>query len=180
TDDDDLADLCVSLRNQGRGAGGGWLAHDRLGYNYRLSDINCALGITQLARLDEFVEKRSHVAVMYRQILSGDDRIIVPTEPDGCQMSWFVFVIRLAERFSQDQRDAVLHEMIQRRIQVSNYFPPAYLQPFMVEELGHKEGDFPVTDTVSARTIALPFHNNLTEDEVNLVATELKACLDNL
>ena len=70
--------------------------------------------------------------------------------------------------------------MIQRRIQVSNYFPPAYLQPFMVEELGHKEGDFPVTDTVSARTIALPFHNNLTEDEVNLVATELKACLDNL
>ncbi len=180
TDDDDLADLCVSLRNQGRGAEGGWLAHDRLGYNYRLSDINCALGITQLARLDEFVEKRRHVAAMYRQALSGDDRIIVPTEPDGCQMSWFVFVIRLAERFSQDQRDAVLNEMIQRRIQVSNYFPPVYLQPFMVEKLGHKKGDFPVTDTVSARTIALPFHNNLTEDEIKLVATELKACLDNL
>ena len=66
------------MRNQGRGRGGGWLAHDRLGYNYRLSDINCALGIVQLSRLEEFIQKRAHVARMYQDNLAGDDRLIVP------------------------------------------------------------------------------------------------------
>ena len=96
TDDDELADMCVSLRNQGRGKDGGWLGHERLGYNYRLSDINCALGIVQLSRIEEIKAKRRNVAQTYQEMLVGDERIIVPTEPDGCEISWFVFVIRLA------------------------------------------------------------------------------------
>ncbi len=100
TDDDELADLCVSLRNQGRGRGGGWLAHERLGYNYRLSDINCALGLSQLARLDEFVEARRRVARMYAERLAGEERLIVPAEPEGCRMSWFVFVVRLSDEYT--------------------------------------------------------------------------------
>ncbi|MCF7956549.1 MAG: DegT/DnrJ/EryC1/StrS family aminotransferase [Phycisphaerae bacterium] len=181
TNDDELADLCESLRNQGRGKGGGWLAHDRLGYNYRLSDINCALGIVQLSRIGEFVAKRRGVAEMYHEALGGDDRLIVPTEPADCVMSWFVYVIRLADKsLTIDTRNAVLKRMIERGIQVSNYFPPVYLQPFISGELGHKEGDFPVTDEVCKSTMALPFHNNLTREEVETVATELKATLDEI
>ena len=180
TDDEPLAQMCASLRNQGRGRGAGWLAHQRLGYNYRLCDINCALGIVQLSRIEEFVEKRRAVARMYRQLLAGDDRIEVPDEPKGVRMSWFVFVIRLRKGYTKTQRDALLKKLIGRGIQVSNYFPPVHLQPFMVEQFGYKEGDFPVTESVCERTIALPFHNNLSAEEAELVCKELRACLDTI
>jgi len=177
TDDDDLADVCVSLRNQGRAKGGGWLSHERLGYNFRLSDINCALGIVQLSRIDEIKAKRKQVARWYQQKLADDGRVIVPTEPADCDMSWFVFVVRLAEAFTRDQRDAVLQAMNEEGVQVSNYFPPVHLQPFMVDSLGHKQGDFPVTDSVCKSTIALPFYNNMTEEDVATVCTTLKETL---
>ncbi len=178
TDDDGLADLCVSLRNQGRGAGGGWLAHERLGYNFRLSDINCALGIVQLSRLEEIKAKRRQVAAWYQELLALDDRLVVPQEPDGCEMSWFVFVVQLAEPLGREVRDAVLEEMSRQSIQVGNYFPPVHLQPFIVERHGCRRGDFPITESVSERTIALPFHNHLTQDEVAIVCGTLRGVLD--
>ncbi|MBM4103677.1 MAG: DegT/DnrJ/EryC1/StrS family aminotransferase [Planctomycetes bacterium] len=177
TDNKHWADLCCSLRSQGRSIGGGWLAHERLGYNYRLCDINCVLGIVQLSRIEEFVEKRRAVAQMYQQLLSDDSRIIVPTEPDGCRMSWFVFVIQLPG-YNQDKRNTTMKKLVERGIQVSNYFPPVHLQPFMIQQFGFKSGDFPLTESVSQRTIALPFHNNLSADEVKTVCNELKACLE--
>lgn len=180
TDDDNLADLCVSMRNQGRGQGGGWLAHDRLGYNYRLSDINCALGIVQLSRLDEFVAKRRNVAETYQQLLADDERVIVPTEPENCQMSWFVFVVRLADRYTMDQRNEILTKLNGRGIQASNYFPPVYLQPFIADKYGLKHGDFAITDSVCKSTIAIPFHNNLSKENAELVCAELKNCLDEI
>jgi len=183
SDDDELADMCMSLRNQGRGKGGGpdprgWLGHERLGYNYRLSDINCALGIAQLSRIEEIKAKRNKVARMYQEILASDDRLIVPSEPEGCDISWFVFVVRLTEDFTQKQRDRILKAMKDRGIQVSNYFPPVHLQPFMVEQFGYKAGDFPITESISQRTIALPFYNNLTKDEIALVCNTLGEVLD--
>ncbi len=188
TDDNYLADMCVSLRNQGRGKDSGWLAHDRLGYNFRLSDINCALGIVQLSRIDQIKAKRRQVAKWYQEILADDDRLIVPAEPDGCDISWFVFVVRLApsvadgsgltDDFTLAQRDRILQKMKRHNIQVSNYFPPVHLQPFMVEQFGYKQGDFPVTEAVCKSTIALPFHNNLTKDEVAIACKTLKEVLD--
>jgi len=180
TDDEGLADKCVSLRNQGRGKGGGWLGHERLGYNFRLSDINCALGIVQLSRIDEIKAKRKHVAQTYQEILSADDRLIVPAEPQGCDISWFVFVVRLADEFTQAQRDRILEAMREREIQVSNYFPPVHLQPFMAEQFGYKPGDFPVTEAVSKSTIALPFYNNMTKDEIATVCKTLRKVLDSV
>lgn len=180
TDDDELADLCVSLRNQGRGAAGGWLSHERLGYNYRLSDINCALGIVQLSRIEEIKRKRKQVAKWYQEALGGDERFIVPTEPAGCDINWFVFVIRLAEKFSRPDRDKILQTMRGAGIQVSNYFTPVHLQPFMAERFGFKAGDFPITESVAERTIALPFYNNLTKDEVGIVCDELRKAVNNL
>ena len=178
TDDDELADICISLRNQGRDINSEWLSHKRLGYNFRLSDINCALGIAQLARIEQIKAKRQQVAKWYQEMLADDNRLIVPIEPDDCDMSWFVFVIRLADRFSAQQRDRILELMKDRDIQVGNYFPPVHLQPFIVEQLGYKQGDFPITESVSERTIALPFYNNLTKDQTAIVCKTLKEVLD--
>jgi perosamine synthetase len=178
TDRDDLADACLSLRNQGRGAGAGWLAHERLGYNYRLSDINCALGLVQLSRIDEIKAMRRRVATWYQEMLAEEDRLIVPREVDGCEISWFVFVVRLAQEFGLPQRDRVLQEMSRQGIQVGNYFPPVHLQPFIAQRYGYSRGDFPTAESVSQRTIALPFHNRLTEDEVAIVCGTLRAILD--
>jgi len=180
TDDDELAEMCISLRNQGRGRCGGWLAHERLGYNFRLSDINCALGIVQLSRIDEFVAKRQHVTDMYQHLLKDEPRIITPTAPLNSRMSWFVYVVRLTEEYTMDQRNTLIGKLLDRGIQVSNYFPPVHLQPFIAEKYGCKVGDCPVTDAVVKSTIALPFHNNLTAEEVALVCTELKACLNEI
>lgn len=180
TDDDDLADMCYSLRNQGRGKGGGWLAHERLGYNFRLSDINCALGVVQLSRLEEFKAKRKQVAKWYQEILDDDDRIVVPHEPADADMSWFVFVIRLAQQYDQSHKEQVMQKMHDNGVQVSNYFPPVHLQPYLVEDFGFKKGDFPITESICERTIALPFYNNLPKDQVEYVCQTLKKVLDEL
>ncbi|MCE5341696.1 MAG: DegT/DnrJ/EryC1/StrS family aminotransferase [Planctomycetaceae bacterium] len=178
TDDENLADICRSLRNQGRGKGGGWLAHDRLGYNFRMSDINAALGSSQLDRVEEFVAKRQKVASTYQELLRDETRVIVPQAPADCRMSWFVFVLRLKEPYAA-KRNEILNAMIAEGIQVSNYFPPVTLQPFIVEKFGYKDGDFPITDGICKRTIAIPFHNNLSKDDAALVIKTLKKCLDN-
>jgi len=178
TNDDDLADMCVSLRNQGRAKGSVWLSHERLGYNFRLSDINCALGIAQLSRIEEIVAKRRQVAKWYQQMLADNARLIVPDEPAGCDISWFVFVVRLADGFSIEQRDGVIEAMQAQGIQVGNYFSPVHLQSFMTERYGYCRGDFPITEAVSKSTIALPFYNNLAKDQVAEVCTTLTEILD--
>ena len=149
-----------------------------MGYNFRLSDINCALGIAQLSRIEQIKAKRKQVAKWYQEILSDDDRLTVSVEPDGCDISWFVFVVRLTENFTLEQRDRILEKITGGGIQVSNYFPPAHLMPFMVEKFGYKKGDYPVAEKVSESTIALPFYNNLKKDEVAIVCEALREALD--
>jgi perosamine synthetase len=178
TDDEELADLCISLRNQGRSKSAKWLYHERLGYNFRLSDINCALGITQLARIEEIKAKRQQVAKWYQQLLADDDRLIVPHQPKGCDINWFVFVVRLAERFTSQQRNLILQRLVEQGIQTSNYFPPVHLQPFIAKQFGYNAGDFPITEAVSDRTIALPFYNNLKKEEVAFVCNSLQQILE--
>jgi perosamine synthetase len=180
TDDDRLADLCRSLRNQGRDPGAGWLAHARLGYNYRLSDINCALGLSQLARLPEFLAARRRVAGRYIEKLSELDEIVLPAPYGDGELSWFVFVVRLADRFSQAERDKLLASLREQGIGTNNYFAPVPLQPFYREQFGYKPGDFPVTDKISARTFALPFYNRLTPEDQDLVIACVKKALAQL
>jgi perosamine synthetase len=180
TNNDRLAMLCRSMRNQGRDPGAGWLAHARLGYNYRLADINCALGLSQLARLPEFIAARGRVAQRYLEKLSDMDELVLPAPYRDGTVSWFVFVVRLADRFSQEQRDAVLAHLRGQGIGTNNYFSPVHLQPFYRERFGYKPGDFPVTEKVAARTIALPFYNRLPEKDQDLVIETLKAALARL
>ena len=180
TDNDEVADMCRSLRNQGRDTGAGWLQHARLGYNYRLSDINCAVGIEQLKRVDGFIDKRAQVAGYYQEMLADDDRVSVPMAPANSRMSWFVFVVRLADNYTREQRDAVLEILRSEGIGCSNYFTPIHMQPYICDRLGTKAGDFPVTERVSDRTIALPFHNNLPRSDAEFVVEKLKAALDKI
>ena len=176
TDDEELARLCRSLRNQGRGEGSGWHQHERLGYNYRLSEINCALGLAQLERLDEILQKRERVAQMYNDRLKEVEGVEIPYVSPDVKLSWFVYVVRLAEGYTQEDRDRILQELKARGVSCSNYFPPIHLQPFYCE-LDYREGDFPITERVASRTIALPFYNNLSEREVDYVVRNLEALL---
>lgn len=180
TDDEKIAGRCASLRNQGRDPGAGWLAHARLGYNYRLSDINCALGIVQLKRLEEFVAKRAQVANWYNQMLGDDARLVLPPDPAGCRMSWFVYVLRLQDNYTQAHRDKAMSYLREHGIGCNNYFSPIHLQPFMADQFGFKAGDFPITERIAARTIALPFCNNLTKDQVETVCAAVKLALNKL
>ena len=172
TNNEEIAKLCRSLSNQGRREGDGWLQHERLGYNYRLSDINCALGIAQLEQIDEILAKQERVAQMYNEQLKDIDGVEIPYVSPDVKTSWFVYVIRLSEEYTREDRDRILQELKARGIGCSNYFSPIHLQPFY-RELGYKEGDFPITEQIAARTIALPFHNNLTEREIDYVVENL-------
>jgi len=175
-----VAMLCRSMRNQGRDPGDGWLAHARLGYNYRLSDINCALGLAQLARLSTFLAARERVAQRYIRKLSQVEELVMPAPYREGRISWFVFVVRLADRFTQQDRDAVMAYLARRGIGTNNYFSPVHLQKFYRDAFGYKPGDFPVTEKVAARTLALPFHNRLGAKDQNLVIETLKSALARL
>lgn len=180
TDDGKVAELCRSLRNQGRGERSGWLQHERLGYNYRMSEINCALGIAQMERIGEILKKREQVAQLYNQHLfplEEEGFLKRPYVSPGVKMSWFVYVIRLSDQYTRDDRDEILRELRDRGIGCNDYFQPIHLQPFY-RSLGYNAGDFPVTEHVSARTIALPFYNRLGEEEVKAVVTALEGLLE--
>lgn len=174
TNNRDIADQCRSMRNQGRNNTGQWLDHIRLGYNYRLSDINCALGIAQLQRIDQLLSKREHVAQMYDTRLGHWQEVRLPHSAPGMKRSWFVYVVILDDKYSKKHRDNILQWLRERRIGCSNYFAPIHLQPFYLEMFDCKKGDFPITEHISERTIALPFYNNLTEKDIDFVVQTLK------
>jgi len=170
TDDDEIARICRSLRNQGRGEMGAWLEHERLGYNYRMTEMSAALGVSQLKRIDEILAKRSRVASMYTEHLSGVDGVIPPTVRQDVRMSWFVYVVTLSEGLDRDQ---VMQKMAKRGIPTRGYFSPMHLQPYIRDMLGTHEGMLPITESVAKRTIALPFYNKLTGDEIDCVVENL-------
>ena len=181
TNDDNIAELCRSMRNQGRTEGEGWLSHKRLGFNYRLGELNAALGAVQMDRIEEILGKREKVARMYNENLKNVKGILTPYVDSGIKMSWFVYVIRLDSKlFSQTDRDKIIEKLSERGIGCKNYFPPIHLEPFYKEMFGYKEGDFPVVEATSKSTIALPFYNNLEEKEVSYICDNLKQILEKI
>ncbi|MFQ5413359.1 MAG: DegT/DnrJ/EryC1/StrS family aminotransferase [Phycisphaerae bacterium] len=177
TNDAKLAQRARSLRNQGREPDAGWLSHVRFGYNYRLGEIPCALGLVQLSRIDEILAARERVAGWYRARLADEQRIVMQRVHADVAMSWFVFVVRLADAYDHGRRDGILNALRERGIGCGNYFEPIHLQPPYVERFGFRPGDFPVCENVAARTIALPFHHALTEADVDTVCCALRDLL---
>jgi perosamine synthetase len=160
-----------SERNQGRAPDMGWLDHDRLGFNYRLTDIACAIGHVQLGRLDGMLADRARVAGWYREALAGIEGLGLPCEDaGGDRRGWFVFVVQVPR--GRD-RDEVIHALRLRGVQCKPYLPAIHLMSFYRERFGHREGEFPVCEDVAARSVALPFFPAMTASQVERVAAAL-------
>jgi dTDP-4-amino-4,6-dideoxygalactose transaminase len=171
TADPEIKERVDSERNQGRAPDMDWLDHDRLGFNYRLSDIACALGLAQLERLEAMLAGRSRVAALYREALAGIEALDLPC-PDsgGNRRGWFVFVVQLPRGVD---RDETVRALGHRGIPSKPYFPAVHLMTYYRENFGHREGEYPVCEDVAARSIALPFFPEMSGGQVEQVASAL-------
>lgn len=175
TQDDEAAELMRALRNQGRAPGDTWLQHTYLGYNYRLDEMSAALGRVQMLRIDELLNKRQRVANWYNQRLSLLPEIEIPyIDPNTTRMSWFVYVVRLAPTIMRDQ---FAQQLAERGIPVRPYFTPIHLQPYMQARFGYRPGNFPITEDLGRRGLALPFSSVMTEAQVEIVCQAIQECL---
>jgi perosamine synthetase len=173
--DGSLKERIDSERNQGRAPDMGWLDHDRLGFNYRLSDIACAIGLGQLERLDRMLADRARVSELYRGAFAGADELELPCpDSDGNRRGWFVFVVQLPPDVD---RDATVRSLGERGIQSKPYLPAIHLMSFYRERFGHREGEFPVCEDVAARSIALPFFPAMSEAQVSRVVETVRAVI---
>jgi len=196
----ELKEKIDSERNQGRAPDMGWLDHDRLGFNYRLSDIACALGIAQLSRLDEMLTGRARVAGWYREALSElDPPALTPSrspsrsfssasssafDPEGLRLpcadsdrdvrGWFVFVVQVPRGVD---RDEIVRRLAATGVQSKPYLPAIHLMSYYRERFGHRKGEFPVCEDVAARSLALPFFPEMSEGQVARVAEALREAL---
>ena len=165
-------------RNQGRAPDMGWLDHDRLGFNYRLSDIACALGIAQLERLDDLLAARARVAAWYGEALgrlAWERGLGLPCPDTGGDVrGWFVYVVQLPHGVA---RDATLVALLDLGVQSKPYLPAIHLMSFYRARFGHRPGEFPVCEDIAERSLALPFFPAMTQDQVARVADALTRAL---
>ena len=168
TRDSQLAATIRALRNQGRMDSDGWLDHRLLGYNYRLSELNCALGVEQIKRIGDILDRREAIAVQYSEELHAIPEVTTPplTMPDG-RICWFVYVIRLKNR------DAVLGRLTEQGIGCARYFPPLHRQPLFAAYANPCD-DLKITEQVAGQTLALPFFNRLTREQIHEVCCALR------
>ena len=175
TDDPEWDRRLRALRNHGRG-GDEWLRHHDLGFNYRLNELSAALGVSQISRIDDLLDRRAAVAAAYGEHMAsiGGVRPLNPA-PATTRMSWFVYIVQLDASLS---RDGVAARLAAKGIPTRHYFPPIHLQPYFVERYGYKQGEFPIAERISASTLALPFHTNMSRESVDHVCSALRAAVD--
>ena len=177
THDEETYQLVVSMRNQGRQyAGGSWFDHVRLGFNYRWTDIQAAVGIAQLEKLDRMLELRAQAASRYGELLAGLDGVETLIHDDADhKRSWFVYVVKLAPELD---RDAVMAALRRDGVATAEYIPCIHLQEYMRHEYGFREGQFPVAEETSRRTLALPFFPQIEVEDQVRVAEVLRAAVE--
>jgi perosamine synthetase len=171
TNDERVAGYCRMARNQGRQEGSPWLEHEALGFNYRMDELSAALGVSQLKRFDELARRRGDVARRYEERLRAIEELELPQSAPWARVNWFVYVVRVDWRID---REVLMRFLGERGIETRVYFPPIHLQPFYRQLFGFAEGSFPVCEAVARRTLALPFFNWLTEDQIERVARTLE------
>jgi perosamine synthetase len=180
TDDERIAMLCRSMRNQGRAPESEWLEHVRLGYNYRLSDIHSALGLAQLERIEELLSGRARVAALYEHALGDHPFIKLPPSGPACRRSWFVYAIQLfpsSATADPSRRDRVLTALRAKGIACQSYFPAIHLQPYFREDRAHQR-PLPQTEAASNTWLALPMFSSATEEQIDFVCTSLLEILE--
>jgi dTDP-4-amino-4,6-dideoxygalactose transaminase len=175
TNDDRADHYMRALRSQGRAPGDTWLQHTYMGYNYRMDEMSAALGLAQMQRIEELLHKRQQVADWYNERLSEIVGVETPVlVEETTRPSWFVYVIRFDASLN---RDKLAEELKGRGIPVRPYFLPIHLQPYMAEQFGFREGDFPVTEDLGKRGLSLPFSSVMTERQVEIVCQTLRECI---
>ncbi len=178
TNDEDWYYLFRSLRNQGRDRFDEWLNHSRLGYNYRMTEMNAAVGVVQMGRLDELLGRRQAVADMYDESLAKIDGVKPLTiVPNTTRMSWFIYVVKFDPNIN---RNKVLSLLSENGIPTRPYFSPIHLQPFYQKKFGFKEGDFPITEEAGHSFLALPFYTTMKKEEVNTVCEALEEAVQKI
>lgn len=177
TDNKKIAELCYSWRNQGHSGRDKWLDFIRLGYNYRICDINCALGISQLSHIEKTIKKRDWIARTYNKYLGPIKGLIIPyVAPYTTKMSWMHYVPQLSPKYSRKDRDIILLKLRKVGIGCRDYFPPIHLMP-PYRKLDCQRGDHPICEHISERVIALPLHNEITEQQIIYIAKNFKKIL---
>ena len=172
TNDEAAARMMLALRNQGRAPGDTWLQHTYMGYNYRLDEVSAAIGRIQMGRLEELLVRREQVAAWYNQHLVEIPEVDRPhVATNTTRMSWFVYVIHLLPTLN---RDLLAHALERRGIPVRPYFLPIHLQPYMIERFGYRQGDYPITEDLGRRGLALPFSGVMNEAQVDRVCTAIR------
>ncbi len=177
TDDLSIAEMCRSLRNQGRDANGAWLNHVQLGYNYRLSDIHAALGLAQLERIAELLAGRREAALTYSRLLEGADLLELPYEQRDVKRSWFVYVIRFRGNSPRDVRERVRQSLLRRAIPTQVYFPAIHRQPYFRAYQPHLL-ELPHTEQAADSCLALPFSSRIGEAEIHFVCAAIASALE--
>jgi perosamine synthetase len=174
TDDAQLASVCRSLRNQGRSEDSQWLSHTRLGFNYRLSDLHCALGLAQLERIDDLLAARAAVAARYARELGGISGVALPVELAWCARSWFAYVIQMQGLARKSARDRLMNGLRERGIACQAYFPPIHRQPYFREAGVGMEHALPHTENAADACLALPMFSAMTAGQVSEVCEAIR------
>jgi len=178
TDSETLAGHARRLSNQGRTPGSEWLQHTDVGYSYRLSDINCVLGLQQLSRIEDILGRREKAAGIYRRYLKKNSDIRVYEASPNSRTSWFALPVLLPSGMCQSDRDEIWRQLKETGIETARYFPPAHWQP-VVERFPFRRGDLAETVSVSQRLLCLPFFNSLQEAEIEFVCEALTGLVVN-
>ncbi len=170
TDDPRVAALCRSLRNQGRDENADWLCHSHLGYNYRLSELHCALGVAQMERAEEILSARERVAALYSRFLSGVPRISLPADSPNGRRSWFAYVIQVKAASPAGSagasRDRLMAGLGDRGIASQAYFPAIHRQPYLRGVAIHPYRRLPLTERAAETCLALPFFTTMGASQV--------------
>ncbi len=176
TNDKKVYELTRSLRNQGRAPNMQWLDHDRLGYNYRMDEMSAALGVAQLKKLQKSVAERKKIATWYDKYFAPHATLVgTPLVAPHNSHTYFVYVVQILKEGVD--RDALIHRLAKKGVGSKPYLPSIHLFSFYKDLLGSKEGDFPISEKVSSRSLALPIYVGLTEKDIESIVRTLIACL---
>lgn len=177
TNDDRIAELCRSMRNQGRDTDGAWLRHVRLGYNYRLSELHAALGVAQLERIDSILSARSEVADRYTELLSAQPQLQLLETNARTKRSWFVYIVRFRSGSPEQVRDRVRNFLREREIATQIYFTAIHQQPFYTKCQESATPSLPHAERAASECLAIPFHSRLSETEIKFVCDSIQEAL---
>ncbi|OYZ67903.1 MAG: aminotransferase DegT [Rhizobiales bacterium 24-66-13] len=174
TDDIDLAVTVRRHRAHGLEERGSMVVSGSAPYQANMSDISAALGLAQLKRIDEILERRRLIEHLYYKHVASFEGIKDPyVGPDVTEVNWFLYLVHLGNRFSRSSRDAIVEDLRVEDVEAAGYCNPLHMQRHYLD-MGYRRGDLLVTEKLADRAVALPFHTHLTEDQIEFIVATMK------